>query len=349
MEDKIIKELKTKLITFGPSPPPFGGTTISHEITLDFLKSKNIDFINISTNNKSIINQFTCFLSLINKYRDFNIYILFAGSSLRTIYFGNFILMFKKLYSFKLGVRFFGADLIELYNKNIFHKFFILRLLKHSNVCYLQTKKVFNYFDKFKSICWLPTSRKIVNTPTKPSSYPIKSFFYLGLISNEKGIKKLLKILEKCYNINPNFEFNLAGQNTIGDEINDYPFVNYHGIISNTNDKISFIDSNDTLLFPSEWKSEGYSGTVIEAISRKKLVIVNNHNYLPEMLNVNGSNLGIIFDLNVENNLRDIILNLLNNEIELNTFQKAIELNYNYYCSERWNKFMIDRLLQTSY
>jgi len=102
-------------------------------------------------------------------------------------------------------------------------------------------------------------------------------------------------------------------------------------------------------LFPSEWKSEGYSGTVIEAISRKKLVIVNNHNYLPEMLNVNGSNLGIIFDLNVENNLRDIILNLLNNEIELNTFQKAIELNYNYYCSERWNKFMIDRLLQTSY
>jgi glycosyltransferase involved in cell wall biosynthesis len=340
--------LKKKIITFGPSSPPFGGTTVSHEISLDYLQSNNIDFINISTNKKSLINQFAYFFGLLNKYRNYNIFVLFAGSSLRTIYCINLILIFKKKYSFKLGVRFFGADLVELYNNNILHKFFIRRLLKHSNVCYLQTKKVFNYFDKFKSTCWLPTSRKIVSIPTKPASYPIKSFFYLGLISHEKGIIKLLKILKECYNINPNFEFNLAGENTIGDIIYDYPFVNYHGVISNIDDKINFIDSNDVLLFPSEWKSEGYSGTVIEAISRKKIVVVNNHNYLPEMLEVKGNNLGIVFDLNLENNLRDIILNLLNNEIKLNTLLQAIELDYNYYCSVKWNKFMIDKLFQSS-
>ena len=351
MESKY-KNISVLLI--GPLPPPVGGTRISFKYLLDeneefFNSLDSFKFINLSVNSNSRILNFKMQLEIlikilfsINKHE----IISFHANSKRILIWGFLMKLFfsKKKFIF----RFFGGDLLEYLNHNIYKV--IARVTLSNSLVLIQTKGLKaklsdKNFNKCK-IHWFPTSRPLVSVNNiKVYSRKVKRFLFIGHVRPEKGICELLKSCDLLFSEGYNFEIQIAGRlfdNNIFKNYLDYKNIHYLGEVDNK--KINELIMNcDIIIYPSYWTGEGYPGALIESINIGKPIITTNFNFLPELVSKNG----ILIKPNSTSAVYDAMKLVLTNKKKFNEINNSAKNMKASFDSSCWNKDNFQKIIKS--
>ncbi len=215
----------------------------------------------------------------------------------------------KKLRNFRLNLAVLIYD--KFIGKRILNKYSKVFAITNWEIPYL-----LNIGIKKEKIIYSPNGipqEFFKNKRIKEQKTKIKKILFLGRIAPIKDIETLLKSFKLALNKENNLILDLIGpvEKDYGNKINllvknlDLESkVNFHEPIYNLEEKISLIDNSDVFILPS--KREGMPQSLIEAMSREKIVISSNTQGGKEIIN-NGEN-GYLFDIGNEVQLSEKIL-----------------------------------------
>lgn len=123
----------------------------------------------------------------------------------------------------------------------------------------------------------------------------VQSIGYLSALTREKGIFEFLRVAAQLSARQPELQFAIAGpchDNAILEEVQKactkYPGIRYHGPVYGQ-DKKSFLESIDVLLFPTSYRNEAEPLVIWEAVSSGIPVIAWQRGCIGEMLAVQGA------------------------------------------------------------
>lgn len=126
----------------------------------------------------------------------------------------------------------------------------------------------------------------------------ILKLFYLGQIRKEKGIQVMLDAVKTLNQRDIRFEAYFYGD--IFDDIDLKSQINEYIVYEGKLDLLDNAENYDTLrqydifIFPTEWKGEGISGAVQDALALGKPIVATNHHMNGKMI-LNGEN-GYLFE-----------------------------------------------------
>ena len=203
---------------------------------------------------------------------------------------------------------------------------------------YLKEKLQRNGFDKNK-ICHIPTfSNEKENNTNKVGDYGL----YFGRISEEKGVKYVVKAYEK---LDQNHKLKIMGDDTTEEAKKIKQYIEEKHI---TNIELlgfkegmeleAVIKNSKFVLVPSIWY-ENLPNTILEAFSYAKPVIATNIGSLSETIE-DGKN-GYLFELGNVEQLKEKILKLDNDELVRKIGKNNIEtLRENYSLNNHYKKLI---------
>ena len=259
----------------------------------------------------------------------------------------------KKLRGWILNLTVSAYD--NFIGKRILNKYSKILAITHWEIPYL-----LNIGIKKEKIIYSPNGipkEFFKDKKTKRQKTTIKDILFLGRIAPIKDIETLLKSFRLALQKNNNMILNLVGpvEEDYGDKIellvkklDIKDKVIFHKPIYNLQDKISLIDNSDVFILPS--KREGMPQSLIEAMSREKIVISSNTQGGNEIIKDREN--GYLFNIGDEIQLSEKILeaikeNRKNKEIrksvrksvekfsweilidKINTLIKSEKINYN--------------------
>lgn len=121
--------------------------------------------------------------------------------------------------------------------------------------------------------------------------------FYIGQIRAEKGIGCLLEAMDIANKGRVRFILHLYGDVWDDCPLDGAPdYVVYEGIIDllSSDENYGLLWENDIFVFPSEWKGEGLSGAVQDALALGKPIVASRHHMIMDMVE-EGKN-GFLFE-----------------------------------------------------
>lgn len=220
--------------------------------------------------------------------------------------------------------------------------FFSKQIISNSNIIVINRHQLDILKNHFRRVYLLPNALPDffkydldINTPKTKEVY---RFIFLSNISKEKGSIKLEEFARVVDQMNSNIELNIYGgilDEVEGERINKitikYPFVKYHGHLTEEAVKYEALKKSNTLLFLSDINYEVYPLVYIEALmSNTNIMTTQQHvaNNLEKdrvayILNEDFSNLEqtldkLIFENELSENPREVYLKKFsfNNYIE---------------------------------
>ena len=272
------------ILVLGALSPLNGGTTISLNELRQLLSSDNrFVFFDTSSINFNPVRQSVKLLSLVFRSSVVSIHI----SDRAAITFCPLIFIMSRILGKKFICRQFGGQFNLTYNNlSSVKKWLIRRSYLSSDIIYLQTKYLVNFFEPLASpnsiVRWLPTSR------ANPFNYCLIRKFhkklklvFIGRVVPEKGLYELACALEAredmCLGVyGPCPDFGLLNRLRAVDNIE------YYGEISRAEIGKVLVKS-DIFVLPSYHEGEGYSGALVEALFSGIPLIVSRWNAFPEM------------------------------------------------------------------
>lgn len=208
----------------------------------------------------------------------------------------------------------FFASIVRVFSMKV-HKF--IKIYDNVDVMitptkYLKEKLQKNGFDKNK-ICYIPTfSNEKENNTNKVGDYGL----YFGRISEEKGVKYVVKAYEK---LDQNHKLKIMGDDTTEEAKKIKQYIEEKHI---TNVELlgfkegieleTIIKNSKFVLVPSIWY-ENLPNTILEAFSYAKPVIATNIGSLTETIE-DGKN-GFLFELGNVEQLKEKILKMDNDDL----------------------------------
>ena len=257
--------------------------------------------------------------------------------------FGPILFLISRLFKKKIVSRCFGGSLDLHYKRanRLWRKIFDNTILK-SEVMFLQTKYLINYFSNFKNtnLLHLPTTRK-KNLYFKNKSNKARKFLFIGRLSREKGIYDLNDTL----NMNIDITIDMYGsiENDIDiDTFNKNQSLNYVGKFYN--DKVYEIMNNyDMLILPTYYEGEGYPGAIIEAFNSHLPIITTKWRAIPEIVD---SSCGILVKINSPIEIKNAIIKIYEDENFYKKLKNGSKLNSEFYNEDYWINYYIEQLNQ---
>src|SRR5690606_650923 len=208
-----------------------------------------------------------------------------------------------KIKNIKIHYVVVGGWLDEYLSKLPLHKF----LLKRVKRIYPQTNDLVENLTKmqFNNVEKLHNFRLI----EKPINLNIKSkpnkdlkLVYLARIHPKKGVKTIFDLAELLFKLNKNITIDLYGQiqNNYEEEFNKLlelsnDNIRYCGELD-PEDITNCLLNYDLFLFPTEYYTEGFPGSILDAYIAQVPVVVTNWKYAEEFVDNNKS--GIICEFN---------------------------------------------------
>lgn len=350
-----MKKEKVNILLIGNCSSAVGGSSLSfkrvyEKIILD--ENFNIIFINTDREKNNFLHNsqslFKFFYKTI-RYIYFIDIVAFNSDARAFKFLGPYIYLLSRIFNKKIVARVFGGSLDLYYLKSSFLSKFIFRnTIMKSNLVYLQTSLLINFFSfvNNSNILKLPTSRdkNLIKIERKKIA---SKFIYTGRLCVDKGIVDLIKAVE---DIKIDITIDLYGSITDGisqteidlikDLIKKSKNINYKGAVKN--DEIYKVLVNyDVLILPSYWRGEGYPGSIIEAFHCELPVISTNWRSIPEI--VNDKN-GILVPIKSPELIRKAILEINNkpdlfNSLRLGAKESAIKFDESY-----WIKKYVDSI-----
>lgn len=195
--------------------------------------------------------------------------------------------------------------------KSRFWKYVILKSMKHYDQVWVLDSHTFNALKQIPE-----TSDKVRLTPNcirvpEIKEIPPKSYQNIAFIANiykQKGIFELIEAFKKA---KANISLHIVGpaSEEIKDELNSViegcgEKIKYYGPLANA-DAVLFLEKMDGIALPTYYPSEAFPISIIEAMSRAKLVISTRRAAINDMLTArDGSNCGIFVR---EQNIEDLV------------------------------------------
>lgn len=271
-----------------PDGSNLGGATISLNSLIEFIRKENIshDLINtqhVKTFWLKFLNSFYVTLIFLLKIRKTDV-VFINVSQFGTKTIAPFLYILTQFFGKKFIFRPFGGAMKDHYKKyRPWQKRLFEKTLLQSDIFYLQTKQIINYFaPKGKNILQLTTSRH--NPPVqilRPDRPYKKKFAFLGHVKETKGIDFLLEAFTK---IDDSFTIHIYG--AIEDE-------KYHSILQNSDiyqgvlgkdEVLSKLREYDVLILPTFYRGEGYPGAIVESYSIGLPVITTDWRAIAEIV-----------------------------------------------------------------
>ena len=346
---KVLNEENKKIILVGNLGKDVSGSSISFSRYYQKLLQNRINNELINTHRERI-NTISNFLILIKvilqiliKINKCNL-LAFNADEVAFMKFGPIIFLISRLFKKKIVSRCFGGSL-DLHHKKanrVWRNFFNLTILK-SEVLFLQTKYLINYFSSFKNtnLLHLPTTRKKNSHFTNKSS-KARKFLFIGRLSRKKGIYDLN---EATVDMNIDITIDMYGsiENDIDIEIfNNNQFINYLGKFCN--DKVYEIMNNyDVLILPTYYEGEGYPGAIIEAFHSHLPIITTKWRAIPEIVD---SSCGILVKINSPIEIKNAIIKIYEDENFYKKLKNGSKLNSEFYNEDYWINYYIEQLNQ---
>lgn len=193
---------------------------------------------------------------------------------------------------------------------------------------YLQERIPIKYLDRLRIIFYrlefLPNKRQ-----NRSWNLPLK-VYYAGRGGPQKRVWIIVKVIQKCREMNLPISFKLAGsfKNEMPQEFIDNGI--YIGELKGGEEMYNFHKQNDVLLMTSAW--EGFPLVIMEAMSFGAIPLVTNIDAIPEHI-INAQNGFLLNNISDENLLvNEIIENLLHliehhknlDIISLNAYQYSL-------------------------
>lgn len=218
----------------------------------------------------------------------------------------------------KVVFRMFGGNFLDLLNNIPTSKQDkMMHLLNKSDILFFETRLLVDAMQKKlsgkKRIKWFPNCRKPSNI--QPHKNFNKKFVFISRLEKNKGVSLLINVSDSLPN---DYTVHLYGP-LIEEEYNNPDYfknkkAEYHGALK-TESILNTLANYDVLVLPTCWKTEGYPGIIIEAMSLGMPVIATHIGGIPEMVE-DGIN-GILIEPHDETALRNAMLS-----IDTETYQR---------------------------
>ena len=347
-----MKKEKVNLLLIGNCSGVVSGSSLSFKRVHDNVilnNTINTIFINTFRKNNNLLNNFISSVTVIFnclKYIYYVDVVSFNSDERAFKYFGPIIYLISRIFQKKIVSRVFGGSLdIHYSNLSFIAKYIFRKTIMKSNIVYLQTDLLINYFSFLKNsnIIKLPTSRS-KNLTNVESNDVATNFIFTGRICKQKGIHDLINATK---NLKKNIRIDLYGSLTevgILDLINESKSVNYMGEIRHQNIYQTLI-KYDVLILPTYWPGEGYPGSIIEAFHCGLPVISTNWRSIPEIVNQNN---GIIIPVSSPKLIRNSILSIHNDTNLFESLKKGSKEASRNFDESIWIKKYIDSLISIS-
>lgn len=265
-----------------------GGTVVSLQQLIDFIKSKNVCsvfLVNTSAikgnNFFRVLNGIWCSFKILRYIPSSDVITLHVGIQALPL-IGPVVLLFCWLFKKPIIVRRFGGvDHMELRGLR-----YLLtdKVVRAADIYLVQTKEMVARANKsgLKNVEWFPTSRpKSLSCTYKARS--CRKFVFLGQIKKAKGI---FEIIEAAENFGPDIHVYIYGP--FFDGLNAKIFdqckrVTYCGVIKPEHVS-GVLELYDALLLPTYYLGEGYPGVILEAFNLGIPVITTKWKAIPEIV-----------------------------------------------------------------
>lgn len=303
-------------IQYGQKPSG-GGVQTRNQFMLSWLK-QNFDVKYFDTWKKKSIISLLSSLFLVIMYRNRLVIISYGGRGALTLMKClNFIKCKRKI---KLFVP--GGDLLSIVKKNDIYDwscFDDILVQSKQMVNELNEQGLYNisYCPNFKRIDYRPFHKEYLN------GNPLR-FVYVGRLFEKKGIDILI---DACKSLEENFQLTIYGEEN--GKYNGSYFVNlndkrikYKGYLNlNTKEGYDELATHDVLVFPTFYKGEGFSGTLIDAFICGLPVIATDMNVNTEI--VSDGVTGVIIPPLSKEALANVMKRFIKGEIDINKMSKC--------------------------
>lgn len=147
----------------------------------------------------------------------------------------------------------------------------------------------------------------------------VLKLFYLGQIRKEKGIQVLLDAVKLLNHEKIRFEVHLYGDIfndiDIASQLNEYIFYDGKIDLLDRDDNYDILRQYDIFIFPTEWKGEGLSGAIQDALALGKPIVATRH-LLNDKMVFDGEN-GYLFEKGNLKHLTEILEGFYKNQSQI--------------------------------
>lgn len=336
---------KLKLLVLGSVTSYVSGTSVSLQILLDLIRTRNdveITYLNTSCSEHKHIGKITFLLKFFFQYLfclvSCNVVSIHINEPNKAIPLSIFAKIFRK----PLIIRWFGGVDYKRHG-NFVRRLCSKIILRIADVNLKQTQWLTNQAknDGSKVTIWYSTSRIADNLPktnTGTGSGECRKFLYAGQIKRSKGV---FEIIEASLRFNENVLVDFYGdfKDEFDSEIfNGLANVRYCGKIKH-NEMVGTMRKYDALLLPSYHPGEGYPGVIVEAYLAGIPVIASNFQSIPEIVD---PECGILVEAKSVDDLYIAMQTLVNNKVLYQKLSLGAYLKGKHFQAQIWSDYFID-------
>jgi glycosyltransferase involved in cell wall biosynthesis len=336
--------MKNKILIIGPFSPPITGVSVANELLYKELHKYlwEVDKINtefnglISSAHGTInLNKFQIIKSYFKGVKIIKaeiIYLTIGQTFYGVLKYAPFIFLANFLKK-KVVIHLHGNHLLNEYNalNGLKKKLFSLILNRADNAIvlssslrnnfepFIASNKIFNLFNFYEDNLFISDEEFLKKEFTQVN------LLFLSNFMEEKGINILLEAIKKIRNKGITINIKIAGNKTDDNNIDMYlkelPFVEYCGVVKDSEKKELLLWAN-VFCLPTFYKMEGQPISIIEAMATGNLILTTKHAGIPDICTEENA---IFCKKNDVEDLTDKILFIINN---VNCIQTIATHNY---------------------
>jgi glycosyltransferase involved in cell wall biosynthesis len=342
------EDILLKIALIGSLPPPIGGTSVSFENLVTFMKRHDgVETLVVDTSGvraagiKAPLRYLALLFALLKSVSRADVVSLHVCTSALPS-FGLLVLGICRMFRKPVIIRKFGGT-------DYLDKGGLVRKLSHfvvqrSNLYLAQTKQLVRRAKEngVSHVKWFPTSRymPVESRNSAEDRNRCRKFVYLGQIRTVKGIIEIIRAGERFYDaedvaidVYGTLDFDVAPE-----FFRDLKKVRYCGILK-PDQVMQTLKRYDVLLLPSFHPGEGYPGVVLEAYGAGLPVICTRWRALPEIVD---ETTGILIEPKNAESLYLAMKRLIEDNAFYVRLKEGVADRRSFFSAEYWGQYFVE-------
>lgn len=320
--------------------PHLGGTTVLMDNFIDYCRAHDVPHVVIPTNKyhgrfSGLLNLTYLLCGFLKHAQKGDISMVNVSSQRGLITLFPLVVILSRIFGLQVVCRKFAGSVHKYLMAKSYRKKIAIYYLKKTKVSFFETEELINWFKiNGYEAQWFPNVRtsSIWQVPTQYE----KRLVFLAQVYEDKGVDILLRISNR---LPDDYRIDIYGP-IIDPKYNENYFKNfraeYKGVLK-PEEVTKTLSQYNLMVLPTWWRSEGYPGVIIEALSVGMPVISTFQGGIPEMIK-DGEN-GLLTKVKDEEAFEKAILSV--NQSLYDKLRQGAEKQFTKYNSELVNPQII--------